>query len=504
MSHASRPHRADDNLKYAPGVAPRAPTDRPLSILERITFAHVAILLVGTTWAFGGQAAWVRTPIAWWSSLGALLTLTAVQDREAWRQGWIRPLVWVWPMVAFNALVLLACLNPSFREIKFGAETLYAHNGGRAGFPSSARPDAALRALWLFDALWISCFNVALVLRQRRTVRALLIIAAANAALLAVFGTAQKLTHAKGIYFDAVATPQIYFFASFVYHNHWGAFMLLMMATTLALIWHYARRRGARNFFHTPAFGGVVLLLVLAATVPLSGSRSSTLLAIGLLGAAFLHWLVQLVRTRRRFRESIALPVIGAVGAMALGLGAIWFVARDTIMARIGKTQEQVAEMRAQGTIGDRAQLYGNTWRMAKDKLWFGWGMGSYPHVFTPLYNTRRPRDKIPIFYNDAHSDWLQSFAEHGLIGSALLALNALVPLARLRRRHFTSPLPAYLLGGCLLVLVYALVEFPLGNVGVVLCWWLCFFCAVHYARLQDREFAANDQPPVASPPSPA
>jgi O-antigen ligase len=108
------------------------------------------------------------------------------------------------------------------------------------------------------------------------------------------------------------------------------------------------------------------------------------------------------------------------------------------------------------------------------------------------FFNTQYAPDiKTTRFYRDAHSDWLQSLAEHGFVGTALLALCGVVPLLRLRRRHLASPLPTYLLAGCALVLLYAWVEFPFGNVAVVLVWWLSFFCAVHYARLYDREAPA-------------
>lgn len=499
MSESPTPSSSSrDALKYPRGVGARVPPqNRPLKPLEWIVIGHVSVLLIGTTWAFGGMADFVKLPIAWWGSLGLLLTLTALQDGQGWRDGRMRPLWWLWPLIAFNALVCLATLNPSARLITVGGAQGLAITGGHGGWPSSVRPDLALRALWMFDALWISCFNIALVLHQRRAVRLLLGIVVTNAAALAVFGTVQKLAHAKGIYFDAFPTPQIYFFASFVYHNHWGAFMVLMLAGCLALTWHFGRRKEARDFFHTPAFGGIVVLLVLAVTVPLSGSRSSTVLVIVLLGGAFLHWVVRLAKIRRQYRESITLPLLGAVAAVALALGGTWFVAGSTIKARLSKTQEQLTELRVHG-VGDRSQLYGNTWRMAKDKLWFGWGMASYPHVFSELYNTRKSRDRLPVFYNDAHNDWLQSLAEHGVIGSLLLALTAIVPLLRLRHRHFTSYVPGYLLAGCALVLIYAWVEFPFGNVANVLTWWLCFFCAVHYARLQDREAPA----PVKSSPT--
>ena len=501
MSWRRRSSPTDDPLRYAPGVGARVPvSQRPLRPLEWAVLAHVAIFLVGTTWAFGGMADWVRPILAWWGSLGVLLTLTVVQDLEAWREGAMRPLFWLWPILVFNVLVFVAALNPSFREVKYGAETLLVNSGAQVGWPSSARPGLALRELWLFDAIWISCFNLALVVRQRRALRGLLFVATVNAMVLAVFGTVQKLSHAKGLFFDTVESPQLFFFSSFVYHNHWGAFVVLMMAVCLGLIWHYGRRNESRDFFHSPAFGGLVVVLALAATAPLSTSRSSTALTVLLLGGAFLHWTARLVRKRRHFHESIALPITGALVALVLALAGVWFIAKESLQPRMAVTRQQLEQFVARGEVGARAELYRNTWQMAKDKLWFGWGMASYPHVFT-LYQTRKSIDHLPVFYHDAHSDWLQAVAEHGFVGTTLLGLSGLVPLLRLRRRHFTSPLPAYLFVGCAMILLYAWIEFPFGNTAVVLVWWLCYFCAVHYARLQDREAQATTK--IVSPAGP-
>ena len=492
-SDHSRSHSSTGEIKYARGTGARVPAShRPLRAIEWAVLIHVGLLFVGTTWAFGGAGEWLRPIIAWWGSLGALLTLTALQDREAWRDGWMKPLWWLLPFLAFNALTLVACLTPNLREIRFGLEvTLAPHLDVGAALPSSARPALALHSLWLFDALWISCFNLTLVLRQRRAIRGFLLLMGANALALSIFGTVQKLSAAKGIYFDAFPVKQTYFFATFVYHNHWGAFAVLSTAICLGLVWHYARRRDTQATRHSPALAGFVVVLLLAATVPLSGSRSSSLLVAALLAAAFLQWTYRLVQKRRRFRESVALPLSGAFLAVALGLAGIWYVARDTILARVEITREQVGTMRSEGTIGSRVALYGDTWRMAAAKPWFGWGSASYPHVFR-FYNSREWDDRtMPHFYRDAHSDWLQSLAEHGFVGSACLALCVILPLARLRPRHLASPVPVYLLAGCALILLYAWVEFPFGNVAVVLSWWLCFFSAVHYARLYDHEAPA-------------
>lgn len=500
MSARFRRSSGSDEIKYAPGVAARVPpSHRPLRPLEWIALLHAGIFLVWITWAFGGGAETMRPKLAWWGTLGILITLTALQDRDAWRDGWMRPLIWLWPFAAFNAIVLIGCFNPSFREATLDGDTLLIAQQSISWLPSSARPNLALSGLWMFNALWLPAFNLALLVRQRRALRGLLLVAVINALALSVFGTAQKLLQAPGIYFGQVASPQKYFFASFIYHNHWGAFTLLMMAAGLGLVWHYARRHEARNFFHSVAFAGLVVLLFLAVTLPLSGSRSATLLGAALLGGAFLHWMIRFARTRRRHRESVLLPFAGAFVALVVALAGIWFVARDTIAKRASLTREQVADMALRGGIGSRSALYHDTWRMAAVRPWMGWGMQSYPHVFT-LYNSQRSVDQLPAFYRDAHSDWLQSFAEHGFIGSALLGLCALVPLLRLRRRHFGSPLPAYLLAGCGLLLVYAWVEFPFGNLAVVLTWWITFFGAVQYARLQDREAPT----PAKSDPSPS
>jgi len=472
--------------------------NRALRPLEWVTLAHTGILVLWTTWGFGGAAESMWPYFTWWGAFGALITLTAVQDKEAWHAGWMRPLVWGWPILAFNLLTLAAALNPSFKEMNLGGEAVLAHTGGRAWWPTSARPQLAIPSLLLFDALWITCFNLALILRHRRAVRGFVIFLVLNGFALSVFGTAQKLAHASGIYFGAMPTRQPYFFASFVYHNHWGAFMLLTIAAAIGLVWHHARRHSARNFFHSPAFGGLVAIFFLAATVPLSGSRSCTLALLVLAAGAMMHAIAAVVRVRRYRHESAAPPIVAAVVALLLAAGGVWFVARESITLRTTLTRQQVGTMVERGSIGARSVLYRDTWRMARDKLWFGWGTESYAHVFSRFYNTlTSPVDRLPVYYRDAHSDWLQSFAEHGLIGSALLALAAIVPLGGFRPRHFAHPFPQYLLAGCVLVLLYAWIEFPFGNVSVILTWWLCFFCAVHYARLQHREELARREETV-------
>ena len=73
--------------------------------------------------------------------------------------------------------------------------------------------------------------------------------------------------------------------------------------------------------------------------------------------------------------------------------------------------------------------------------------MGSYPVVFA-LYNSQESKlDHLPVIYHDAHSDWLQSVAELGLVGTALIGAAAALPALAARRMRVstTDPQPRHL-----------------------------------------------------------
>jgi O-antigen ligase len=470
-------------------VSPRA--NPPVS-WEKVVLTHVGIFLFMATWGYGGNSTWVKGVLAWWGLLGVLIIPSVLlTDRRRVSLG---RLAWLVPCALFNLLVLASAFTPGLRIIHRGREDFYTPVSLSAWQPSAAVPALALRGLWLFDAIYLSCFNLAWIVRRRRALRGLLLFAVGNALVLSIFGTVQKLLGAPGVYFGYLRTRQEYFFASFLYHNHWGAFIVLMVATCLGLVWHYGRRRqGERDLFHTPAFGGLVAVAFLAATAPLSASRSCTILMGIVLGGAFTHWVLRLARQRRQYKESVWPPLVSALVAGLLAISGAAYLASQTIAARFATTKAQVADMVARGGIGSRWTLYQDTWRMAGDRRWFGWGMDSYPIVFH-FYNSQAvsPVDYLTSSYHDAHNDWVQSAAEHGLIGTALLSGLALVPLVFVWRRPPRSPLPAYLLAGCALIVLYSLVEFPFGNTGVVLTWWVCFFTAAGYTRLQHNADAAD------------
>jgi O-antigen ligase len=453
------------------------------SRLELLTLIHVAGLVLFTAWDFGGETDLARLVISWWGSLALPIMAAACLRRLERHTGLSPALHWLWPLLFFNVLVFAGTLNPSLTHAFVGGADALVLGGAKAGWPSSALPTVSLHALWQFDAIYLTCFNLALVVTRRRLLRALLFILTVNALLLAVMGTFQKLAHAPGLYFGLQPSPNEAFFASFIYHNHWGAFILLSTAAALGLLFHYARRRNNHERRHSPVLFGLVATLFMAAAVPLSTSRSCSVLVLLLLLGGLIHWLWRLRRKRQADGGSLAAPVAVAVIVFLVGLGGIYLLARPVIEARVNKTREQIEEIRLRGSLGAREQLYADTWHMAREKLWFGWGLGSYATVFQ-IYNQQVSVEGWVPLYAQAHSDWLQALAEVGLAGTVLIVLMGVVPLMSLWRLGPPGAVPGYLLAGCGLLAFYALVEFPFANPAVMEAFWLCFFTALRYHKL--------------------
>lgn len=458
---------------------------RRASRWETPVLVHLAVLVVGLSWSFGGQIDWARDALLAWGTLGMVLFFV-VRARAGDDSRAVAPLRLLWPLAALDLIVLASCFNPSTRLAAFEGEQVYLHIApAYAWLPSSARPDLTFRELWQFNAIVLSAFNAFQALLTRSAVRRLLVVIVANGLALAVFGTFQKLQHSDGLWFGLVKSPNPFFFATFVYHNHWGAFTLLNVTAGLGLLFHALRRGGHRDFWHSPVLMGAVGLLLLAAAVPLSGSRSSSILVGLVLFGALVHVLVRLIRQRRERHESALLPVGGIVLATLLGAGGVAFLARDVIATRASDTVRQIGEIQNEVMLNARLRLYGDTWRMASERPLFGWGLESYATVFMVYNSAPTPlRGGWKPYYAEAHNDWLQALAEVGFTGTALVGLLVLLPLLGLNWRRLESHIPRYLLLGCVLLLLYAWVEFPFANPSVMTGFWVSLYAATRYARL--------------------
>lgn len=481
MSRGPAKSTTPSNAAGIPRPPRRSSETISLRLIEKIVVLHLAGLVLLATWFFGGGSDLARLLISIWGSLAFAVLLWAIVAQRRVSSPPSSPVSWLWPLIAFNALVVASCCNPSFAEKTLAGESLLAHTGAAHPIlPSTAHVATSLRHLWLFDALYCSAFNLTLI-RRRRTVRRLLLFACANAVVLSIFGTLQKLT-ADGLFFGAVHSPNARFFATFVYANHWAAWVVLQIAVAGGLLFRHLRRHDDGPEAHAQTGIGVIAILLMAITPVIAGSRAGSIMAVALMLA--FGWRVLTQASQERFAPPflrtlrVAILVVGAL----LGTGVAAWLGKEALQERWSDTKHQWQGEFFQG----RRELYRDTFTLVRQQPVFGWGLGNYGKVFQLV----RPRSleanrQYERSYVDAHSDVLQALAEVGVVGTALLFLSAALPLRAFRGIHLQSGVVRFSLLGCLMVALYAFVEFPFGNPAVVATWWTIFFSAVQTARLQ-------------------
>lgn len=458
-----------------------------LTPIERATLLHVGVLLVASPWVFGGNIWWMRTALALWASLSLPIAVLAVWQHGEMGRVARRRIWWLLPWVGMVALVGLSALNPSFRPMTVEGSPVLVNVGARwPNLPSCVDPAKTLRELWFYAGAYLAAFNLLLVPRHRRQLRQLLFAGVVNCLLLAVFGSMQKLLGA-GYYFGAAASPNTRYFGTFIYNNHWGAFMTLWLGVGSGLLFHQAGRASGRDLWHSPFSLLLVALLLLAATAPLSASRAATLLAACIMTVATIHALTRVKAAWRDHGKPIWPPIAATLLVVAIAVGAIGWLAQRSINERYVETRNVLVGK--QSLWEGRLDLYRDVWTLAMRKPVFGWGLESFDSTFF-LMRPRplQPNRQYESSYAEAHSDWLQSVAETGFAGTGLLVLMGLVPLLGQLRRSALSPLPGYLLLGCTLVCLYAVIELPFANGAVTISFWIVFFAGLRLGRRRDAE----------------
>lgn len=455
---------------------------------------HLTVMLLGASWVYGGNIWWMRDALSYWGSGAVVLTVLACgQHGEPGREA-RRRMFWLVPLLLFCAQVIASSFNPSARALVAEGEIVLVHTGApHPAWPSTTAPGPSLRELWFLTVAYLSAFNVIIIPRSRRCIRLLLMVGATNCLVLAIFGTFQKLA-GTDLYLGAVQSPNPRFFATFIYYNHWGAFMILWLCGAAALAFHHACRQSGRDLWHSPFSLAASGILIIALTGPVSASRAATAMA-AIVGALItIHGLFRIIALRRATRRRIGPPVAALLAVVIVASGAVAWLAERSIHERFRETRAALAQN--QSLLGARLELYRDTWELAMRRPLFGWGLESYATII----GLKRPlgvglRDAHENSYADAHCDWLQSLAETGFVGTMLAVLMALVPLLSWAGRAWRHPLVAYPLTGCGLIALYAWIEFPFGSAAVVITFWLLFFASLRYATLQRRAEASPDTP---------
>jgi len=454
-----------------------------LSWLEIAVLLHVSTLLLFATWAFGGNIWWARLTLSIGASFSLPLCVAAALQKHDRGRHARRKLRWLIPPALYAGLVFASTFNTSFSTTVIDGATLLAHNGAtRPQWPSTVNAEQSLDSLWFGAGIFLSAFNLAMVVRSRRALHFLLILISTNAVVLAVMGTLQKLS-AAGFYFGAAASPNTRFFATFIYYNHWGAFMVLALATTAGLLFNQARHYRGSDLWQSPFSAALVGFVLIAISGPLSTSRAATGMAAALVAIATGHALTRIFVARRLDHRPVWPSVALLLAVVLLTTVAVGWLGFRGLNDRYLQTRESLGHK--QSLLGERIALYGDTMELAWQQPVFGWGLNSYDIAFQLI----RPRPLAPNrqyenSYATAHNDWLQSLAETGLVGTALLLLTLAFPLFTLTSHPFRHPLVVYPLLGLSIVLLYALFEFPFSSGAFLITFWVLFFTAIRKTEL--------------------
>lgn len=439
----------------------------PLRHSEWVVGGLAFITVALTTWAFAGRAEWAPPVFTALSVLTALAALVLTR-----REGIRLNRAAFAPLLIFALLVTVSVFNLSHSSPPDRPGVWIVREDRLAWLPATVD-----RATTFAKALpWLSALLLGAALRQtapgRRAVRLLWGALLGQGVLVAVVGVFfffSDRAHILGL----VRARHGYHFASFAYRNHWTAFTLLLMALALGFAFSALRRWQSERGRLDATLAGLGLALLLALTLPLPGSRSGVVLASLLLLFALvrLAWLFWHARPARHASASKRLARLGGVLALVVAvLAGGYLLSRDTLKPHWVRTQNQLKSLLA-GGADLRVELTRDTLKLAADRPVWGWGVGSYGLVFH-LYQGDYLRDKsgaVTTRVLHAHNDWAQVAAETGAVGLLLLAIPAGLLLLRAVRHGGT--LVRWGAGGLLLVLAYALVDFPLHCPAVLLLW---------------------------------
>jgi len=455
----------------------------PLSKRELALASVAGLTLAFTAWGLGGMPIWSFHVLVAGGGLTLLLALLPLPWLDSSSRGVgpspLRRLL-TWPVfylsLAFLIYLFIGALNPFGTKVQGEAgwwvEAIEAPFG--LNLPGSIRADYASMNAWRsflgFAGSFALVWGLWAGLTRRKTTLAVLWCFLLSGAAMSFVAMLQHFMEADKVLWHFQSSNEN-FWGSFFYRNHGAAFLNWVLVAAGFLFFYHARKAVRRAQSGGPHFLCFMIFAAVASSVGLALSRGGILFA-SVLSLAFLAGVgVVALRSFTRAGPKLAaiIPlVVLVVGAFTL----VRYIDLDAIDARFGDIEAtlQNADKDAR-VLASRA-----TWDMAQDRLWLGWGAGSFRHVF-PIYQQHYPKIFYKFYhrgkqewvgrtiYKYAHNDLLQFLAEFGIIGSTFLWLSILGLAGSLLRRIDQAPLAAlFLLVGLAAAIAHAFIEFTFSN----------------------------------------
>lgn len=204
---------------------------------------HVALLIVYASWAKGGSSPYYSWALPW-LALGILDIMfllppanefenPAVATKRLLRNIFLDPVTYIgMALVAF--LTIQWANGPRIRSIDDDGSLVFS-DPPLPSFPSCVEQDLALQVLFWFIAIVVAVIAVRHALKPGARYLLLKLIVA-NGAVLAVLGFIQNPSFAQSGKILWCIPVDVYFFSTFGYPNHAGAFFELITAINIGLI----------------------------------------------------------------------------------------------------------------------------------------------------------------------------------------------------------------------------------------------------------------------------
>lgn len=413
-----------------PAVAPR----------ERVVVGLAGATLVFSAWGLAGVQLWSLHTLL----VGGLLTwcVSIIPLPSAWNgmdgeHGNVRnikrllqfPVFWL--SVAFIVYIFIQGLNPAWVQLRDESGWWVEEVDGIGWLPSGVdatyAPMNAFRVLSSFVAAFTLVWGLWVGVRRRKSAIIVLwslIISGVGMAIVAIL---QKFSGADAVLWT-VPSSNLNFWGTFFYRNQAVGYLnLIICACGVLYFYHFnqAERRGLSGGPHLLLF---VFVAVLYTSIGLALSRGGivfgSVLAVCFFVLAAARWMFS-----GSMQNSIVLTVLIA---LLLGSGAytmFQYVNLEDIERRFGDIEATIR------TADQDSRMITTkiTWKMAQERLWLGWGAGSWRYIF-PMYQKSYPEIYYERyhptrgwigrkFYKYAHNDIVQFLCEYGIIGCSCLVL---------------------------------------------------------------------------------
>jgi hypothetical protein len=475
----------------------RANTKRPkLHPREILLLWIVSAHLVFLPWALGTMHPWSQ-----WTSLGfavagfacSLLPRSYEEEQNGGKS--FRLLMWprllkfpvFWIGLAFLGYVGVQGLNPAWTYQQDGKNWWMKAIPHISWLPTGVEVSFERWGPWrmvvIYGSILLTVCSIWVGFTRRRALQTLFIVIATNGVALAVFGLAQRL-FGNGKIFWFRDSPNPSFFASFIYKNHAGAYLVLALAVTCGLAaWYYLR--GLRRLEKSNPAGLFVFFATgISIAILISYARGATVTMLVFLSLCVVVFIGHQITMKNSARK----PIVAL--ALLIILGLFLKTGMEGFNSREAWTRLKLGMTRGDGSLEAREWATTAAVDMLKDNWKGGIGAGSFRFLF-PTYQHRDPRlvtiSGRKVFWEHAHNDIVQTPIELGLTGMVLvLSMAGSVLIALIRRRFWENPLSGCTVLGIGLIAIYSWWDFPFQCPAILLTWCVLGVSVSLWARFEE------------------